>query len=74
MIHYLKEQSKQTGEEYYIYDSTMQFNGYHGEICDDSYNRKQDTEFPTIVGTFWGVSERLLISLNRENLLFVISM
>ena len=57
MVYYLNEQSKKTGEDYYVYDTTMQFNGYHGEICDDSYQRKQDIEFPTIVGTFCGVSE-----------------
>lgn len=57
MLYYLKEESKKTGEDFYVYDSTMQFDGYHGEICDDSYQRKQDVDFPTIFGTFWSVRE-----------------
>lgn len=36
-----------------MYDTTMQFEGYHGEICDDQYTRKQDLDFPTVFGTFW---------------------
>ena len=55
MLYTLAQQAKETGEEYYVYDTTMQFEGYHGEVCDDHYHRKQDVDFPTIVSTFWGV-------------------
>lgn len=55
MLHTLAQRRKETGEEFYVYDTTMQFEGYHGEICDDSYTRKHDLDFPTIVSTFWKV-------------------
>ena len=47
MLLELRRWEKETGEKVYVYDTTMQFEGYTGEICQDDYTRVVDTTFPT---------------------------
>lgn len=45
-----------TGESVYLYNITMQFEGYSGEICsDDNYGREVDVTFPSFENSFWKV-------------------
>lgn len=60
MVYTLAQHQKESGEEYYVYDTTMQFEGYHGEVPDDQYKRIRDTDYPSIFSTFWKVSFRII--------------
>lgn len=55
LVKNLVDETKRSGEEFYIYDTMMQFDGYHGEICDRHYHRSKDLDFPTILSTLYGV-------------------
>ena len=55
MLLELRRWEKETGEKVYLYDSTMQFEGYTGEICKDDYTRVVDTTFPDVDNSFWSV-------------------
>lgn len=48
----LHEAHLQTGEDFYVYDTTMQFEGYSGEICGEHYEREIDTTFPSLMNVF----------------------
>lgn len=54
LVKNLVDETKRSGEEFYIYDTMMQFDGYRGEICDSHYHRSKDLGFPTILGTLYG--------------------
>ena len=58
MLLELRRWEKETGEKVYVYDTTMQFEGYTGEICPDDYTRVVDTTFPDVDNSFWSVRER----------------
>lgn len=58
MLLELRRWEKETGEKVYVYDTTMQFEGYTGEICQDDYTRVVDTTFPDVDNSFWSVRER----------------
>lgn len=61
----LREWEKKTGETVYLYNTTMQFEGYSGEICSDSnYERQVDVSFPSFDNTFWNV--RCDVSVRRS--------
>lgn len=55
MLLELRRWEKETGEKVYVYDTTMQFEGYTGEICQDDYTRVVDTTFPDVDNSFWSV-------------------
>ena len=56
----LREWEKKSGETVYLYNTTMQFEGYSGEICgDNNYERLVDVSFPSFDNTFWNVSRVL---------------
>ena len=48
----LHEAHLQTGEDFYVYDAAMQFEGYSGEICGEHYEREIDKKFPSLVNMF----------------------
>ena len=54
LVKNLVDETKRSGEEFYIYDTMMQFDGYRGEICDNHYHRSKDLGFPTILSTLYG--------------------
>ena len=58
MLLELRRWEKETGEKVDVYDTTMQFEGYTGEICQDDYTRVVDTTFPDVDNSFWSVRER----------------
>ena len=58
MLLELRRWGKETGEKVDVYDTTMQFEGYTGEICQDDYTRVVDTTFPDVDNSFWSVRER----------------
>lgn len=51
----LKEWEEKTGETAYIYDSTMEFEGYSGEISGDNYERVVDVNYPDFENSLWKV-------------------
>ncbi|KAK8800299.1 hypothetical protein WA171_004933 [Blastocystis sp. BT1] len=54
IIKELREWEENTGESVYLYNITMQFEGYSGEICsDDNYGREVDVTFPSFENSFW---------------------
>ena len=55
MLKRLHESHLQTGEDFYLYDTTMQFEGYSGEICGEHYEREIDVDFPSVDNVFWRV-------------------
>jgi singapore isolate B (sub-type 7) whole genome shotgun sequence assembly, scaffold_6 len=56
IIKELREWEENTGESVYLYNITMQFEGYSGEICsDDNYGREVDVTFPSFENSFWKV-------------------
>lgn len=56
IIKELREWEENTGETVYVYNVTMQFEGYSGEICsDDNYGRVVDVNFPSFENSFWKV-------------------
>ena len=55
MLLELRRWEKETGEKVYLYDTTMQFEGYTGEICQNDYTRVVDTTFPDVDNSFWSV-------------------
>lgn len=54
LVKNLADETKRSGEEFYIYDTMMQFDGYRGEICDKHYHRSRDLDFPTMLSTLYG--------------------
>ena len=48
----LHEAHLQTEEDFYVYDATMQFEGYSGEICGEHYEREIDKNLPSLVNMF----------------------
>ena len=64
IVNELREGEKKTGEQVYIYDTTMQFEGYSGEVCsDDNYGRTVDVNFPSFENCFWNVGGKESFSL-----------
>lgn len=51
----LKEWEEKTGEVAYLYDATMQFEGYSGEIAGENYKRVVDVNFPDPDNSIWKV-------------------
>ena len=57
VIKEIKQWEKETGEIAYMYDTTMQFEGYTGEIPDGDYKRVVDVNYPDPDNSIWKVSE-----------------
>ena len=57
VIKELKQWEKETGQTAYLYDTTMQFEGYTGEIPDDNYKRVIDVNYPDPDNSIWKVDE-----------------
>ena len=61
IIKELKEWEEQTGEVAYLYDTTMQFEGYTGEIAGNNYERVVDVNYPDPDNSVWKVYLGLLL-------------
>ena len=55
MLKHLHECHVNTGEEFYVYDTVVQYEGYSGEICGENYERSVDVNFPSVDNLFWKV-------------------
>ena len=55
MLKHLHECHLNTGEDFYIYDTVVQYEGYSGEICGENYERSIDVNFPSVDNLFWKV-------------------
>ena len=53
----LKEWEEKTGEVAYLYDTTMQFEGYSGEIAANDYTRVVDVNYPDPNNSVWKVRQ-----------------
>lgn len=55
MVKHLHDCHVNTGEDFYIYDTVVQYEGYSGEICGENYERSIDVNFPSVDNLFWKV-------------------
>ena len=74
IVQQIREWEKTSCETVYLYDATMQFEGYSGEISRDNYERSVDVNFPDIDNCFfWRVPVTCHLHINVYPLTKIVS-